>query len=166
MRIINVMKRNPKRLYPLLFLLTLIVSCADVSDQIYTKISKKDFLNIMEDAEFAITENNFRIINRLHIGQSIRDRGVEFFPKNEVILFCNLTLAEEMLRLKPDHINYCPYKITITEINKNIFVGTRLLPTNTQSYEINKFSVKINEILRKIVEYTASEDLFILEKSQ
>jgi len=40
------------------------------------------------------------------------------------------------------------------------------LPTNTQSYEINKFSIKINEILRKIVEYTASEDLFILDKSQ
>ena len=71
-----------------------------------------------------------------------------------------------MLRLKPDHINYCPYKITITEVNKNISIGTRLLPTNTQSYEINKFSVKINEILRKIVEYNALEDLFILDKSQ
>ena len=71
-----------------------------------------------------------------------------------------------MLRLKPDHINYCPYKITITEVNRNISIGTRLLPTNTQSYEINKFSIKINEILRKIVEYTASEDLFILDKSQ
>ena len=160
------MIRNLIRLCPFLFLLILTVSCADNSNQIYTKISKKDFLDIIQDAEFAITENNFRIINRLHIGQSIRDRGTEFFPKNEVILFCNLTLAEEMLRLKPDHINYCPYKITITEINKNISIGTRLLPTNTQSYEINKFSVKINEILRKIVEYTASEDLFILDKSQ
>ena len=78
----------------------------------------------------------------------------------------DLTLAEEMLRLKPDHINYCPYKITFTELNKNISIGTRLLPTNTQSYEINKFSVKINEILREIVDYTSSEDLFILDKLQ
>ena len=37
------------------------------------------------------------------------------------------------------------------------------MPTNTQSYEINKFSVKINEILREIVDYTSSEDLFILD---
>ena len=108
------MIRNLMWLYTFLFLLILIVSCADDSNHIYTKISKKDFLDIIQDAEFAITENNFRIINRLHIGQSIRDRGTELFPKNEVILFCNLTLAEEMLRLKPDHINYCPYKITIT----------------------------------------------------
>jgi|TARA_B100000959_G_scaffold66633_1_gene70697 uncharacterized protein (DUF302 family) len=159
------MIRNLIQLCHFLFLLILTVSCANNSNQIYTKISKKDFLDIIQDVEFAITENNFRIINRLHIGQSIRDRGTELFPKNEVILFCNLTLAEEMLKLKPDHINYCPYKITISEVNKNISIGTRLLPTNTQSYEINKFSVKINEILRKIVEYSASDDLFIFEKS-
>ena len=159
------MIRNLIQLCHFLFLLILTVSCANNSNQIYTKISKKDFLDIIQDVEFAITENNFRIINRLHIGQSIRDRGTELFPKNEVILFCNLTLAEEMLKLKPDHINYCPYKITISEVNKNISIGTRLLPTNTQSYEINKFSVKINQILRKIVEYSASDDLFIFEKS-
>ena len=84
------MIRNLMRLCPFLFLLILTVSCADNSNQIYTKISKKDFLDIIQDAEFAITENNFRIINRLHIGQSIRDRGTELFPKHEVILFCNL----------------------------------------------------------------------------
>ena len=118
--------------------------------------TKKNYDDTVQDIEFAITESNFRIVNRINIGESIQERKNNKFPKNEIILFCNLTIAEEML-------NYCPYKITITENDNEVIIGTRLLPTNSKSYDINKFSIKMNDILRKMVQYSASDDPFILD---
>ena len=114
------------------------------------------------------TENNFRIVNRINIGEAIQERKGVIFPRNEVILFCNLTTAEEMLKLEPDFISFCPYKITISErlgrsdLEEKIMISTRLLPTDTESTDINNLSVNMNEILRKIVEYAVLEDPFVI----
>ena len=154
------------RFYPLLFLLILITpACSDDTKQFYELTSTKPFTDVLQDAEFAITEQNFRITNRLHIGDAIQKRGNTQFPQNEVILFCNLTLAEEMLSIEPRYINYCPYKITIAESGKNIIVGTRLLPENTENRKMDKMAKNINKTLRSMVEYAAIEDPFILENN-
>ena len=148
-----------------LVLIFLLSSCSNESSQIYEKSSDKSFADVIQDSEFAITENNFRITNRLHIGDAIQKRGNADFPQNEVILFCNLTLAEEMLAIEPRYINYCPYKITATEYEENILIGTRLLPTNTGNKQMDETAKNINKTLRLMVEYAASEDPFILEQN-
>lgn len=145
------------------FLISLI-ACSNETSQIYEIKTDKTFLDVIQDSEFAITENNFRITNRLHIGSAIKERGNENFPQNEVILFCNLTLAEEMLRIDPHYINYCPYKITVSEYMGDILIGTRLLPVNTRNKEMDKIARNINQTLRLMVEYAASENPFILER--
>jgi len=138
------------------------------SNNIYKRFSEKDYIDTKEDIEFAITESNFRIINRINIGDAIQERKDKIFPKNEVILFCNLSIAEEMLALEPDFINFCPYKITISEIPatsdsaKIVMIGTHLLPTKTKSTDINKFSVNMNQSLRKMIEYAISNDPFLI----
>lgn len=147
-----------------LCLLIFLVACTNDSDQIYEEHTKKSFADVIQDSEFAITENNFRITGRLHIGDAIQKRGNADFPNNEVILFCNLTLGEEMLKIEPRYINYCPYKITATETKGEVVIGTRLLPVKTDNTEMNKIAKKINKILRSMVEYAASEDPFILEQ--
>ncbi len=145
-------------------LITLAACTNESSNQIYEKTSKKTFVEVIQDSEFAITENNFRITNRLHIGDAIQKRGNIDFPQNEVLLFCNLTIAEEMLKIEPRYINYCPYKITATEkADGEILVGTRLLPVKTDNKKMDEIAKKINNILRSMVEYAASEDPFILE---
>jgi uncharacterized protein (DUF302 family) len=154
-----------KILFPFASLLLLLVACTNESSQIYEKNTKKSFVDVIQDSEFIITENNFRITNRLHIGEAIQKRGNANFPQNEVILFCNLTLGEEMLKIEPRYINYCPYKITATEINGEIMVGTRLLPVKTGNQQMDKIAKKINTSLRSMIEYAASEDPFILEKN-
>ena len=150
-------------LITLCFLITL-VACTNESNQLFEKSTKKLFIDVIQDTEFAITENNFRITNRLHIGDAIQERGNTEFPQNEVILFCNLTLAEKMLIIEPRYINYCPYKITVTDSGEHINVGTRLLPTKTGNSKMDEFSKNINNILRSMVEYAASEDPFILDQ--
>lgn len=144
--------------------LIFLTACSNETSQIYEIKTNKAFLDVIQDSEFVITENNFRITNRLHIGNAIKERGSKNFPQNEVILFCNLTLAEEMLRIDPRYINYCPYKITVTEHEGNILIGTRLLPFNTSNKEMDKIAKNINKTLRLMVEYAASEDPFILEQ--
>ena len=140
-------------------------ACSNESNQIHEKESDKSFADIIQDAEFIITENNFRIMNRLHIGDAIQKRGSNDFPNNEVILFCNLTIAEEMLKIEPRYINYCPYKITVTEFNNKHLVGTHLLPLTNRNGEMNEFAKKINQTLRSMVEYSASNDAFILDEN-
>jgi len=147
-----------------LSLLILLMACTNESNQIFEKHTKKSFADVIQDSEFAITENNFRITNRLHIGDAIQKRGNNDFPQNEVILFCNLTIAEEMLKIEPRYINYCPYKITATESGGEIIIGTRLLPIKTGNTKMDTIAKKINKILRSMVEYAASEDPFILEQ--
>ncbi len=145
-------------------ILSNVIKFPEKSIEIYKKISQKDYINTIYDAEFAIGENNFRIVNRINIGLAIQERKGSAFPRNEVILFCNLTIAEEMLELEPDYINYCPYKITVTEtlnLDKKVIISTRLLPTNTKSKNLNEFSINMNEILQRMVEYAASDDPFI-----
>ncbi len=151
--------------FTVLVCLILLSACTNETNQVYEKSSEKSFSNIIQDSEFAITENNFRITNRLHIGEAIQKRGNENFPQNEVILFCNLTIAEKMLKLEPRYINYCPYKITITEFKSKFLIGTRLLPVKTGNEKMDKIAKKINNILRSMVEYAASEDPFILDEN-
>ena len=147
----------------LLFIFNIITISSNFSNELYKTSTKKNYDDTVQDVEFAITESNFRIVNRINIGESIQERKNNKFPKNEIILFCNLTIAEEMLKIESDYINYCPYKITITENDNEVIIGTRLLPTNSKSYDINKFSIKMNDILRKMVQYSASDDPFILD---
>ena len=159
-----IMNKN-KLQYILLCSVLLIIGCTNEAEQIYKIQTKKSFQNVVQDSEFAITENNFRIINRLHIGNAIQERGNTDFPRNEILLFCNLTLAEEMLRIAPAYINYCPYKITITDSNDFVTVGTRLIPSRTTNPKMDEISKNINKILHSMIEYAASEDPFILEQN-
>ncbi len=154
-----------QRLLIILCFLMALISCTNEPNQLYEKSTTKQFTDVIQDTEFAITENNFRITNRLHIGEAIQERGNTEFPQNEVILFCNLTIAEEMLLIEPRYINYCPYKITITDSDGPIIIGTRLLPTKTGNREMDIFSKNINKILHSMVEYAASKDPFILEQN-
>ena len=147
----------------LLFIFNIITISSNFSNELYKTSTKKNYDDTVQDIEFAITESNFRIVNRINIGESIQERKNNKFQKNKIILFCNLTIAEEMLKIESDYINYCPYKITITENDNEVIIGTRLLPTNSKSYDINKFSIKMNDILRKMVQYSASDDPFILD---
>lgn len=149
----------------IILILFLLTACNSQATRLYEKQTTKQFEDVLQDVEFIITEKNFRITNRMHIGEAIQERGAENFPRNEVILFCNLTLAEDMLLLEPRYINYCPYKIAIAEINGQIILSTLLLPENTGSKNLDAIAEKINKILRIMIEYGASEDPFILENS-
>lgn len=159
--------RTPQSLYTrsllILAIAILSVGCGQAETPFFERSTSKQFDDVIQDVEFIISEQNFRITNRLHIGKAIRERGATDFPRNEVILFCNLSMAEEMLRLAPQYINYCPYKIAIAEIDDSTTLSTWLMPQQTGDENLDAIAKNINKILRSMIEYGASDDPFILE---
>jgi uncharacterized protein (DUF302 family) len=145
------------------FLITVtLVSCSNESSIFFEYESEKPLKEVLEDAEFAITEENFRITGNLHIGKGIQERENADFPQYEMILFCNLSYAQEMLTIDPSYVNYCPHRISIREHKQKIIIGTILLPEKTANRKMNNFAVKLNSLLRDIVKYAAEEDPFLL----
>jgi uncharacterized protein (DUF302 family) len=147
----------------LTFILSLLTSCSYRPPELIEQKSNKSFEEVRQDAEFVITENNFRITGNLKIGDAIKQRGNKKFPLYEVILFCNLSYAEAILSLDAGFIYYCPYKLSISETDDGVVIGTTLLPENSGSYKMRKISVTINDILRKIVKFAAEDDPFLMD---
>ena len=121
----------------------------------YEILSDKALNDILEDIEFAMTEHNLRIVDRLHIGQAIKMRGNDNFPDYEVILYCNLAFAEKMLELEPELINTCPGRITVRGKTSSYIISAPLWPEQNTDSRLNKLMHDLNNLLIKIVDYAA-----------
>ena len=73
--------------------------------------TSKSFDDVILELDFAITERNFRITGRNTIGKGLRDRGYKDFPNVEVIHFCNLEYAREVLLIDPGFVAEMPCRI-------------------------------------------------------
>ena len=100
----------------------------------------KAFDDVVFELEFAITERNFRITGRNTIGKGLRERGYDDFPDVEVIHFCNLEYAREVLEIDPGYVSLI------------------LLPEDHADARINAFARRMNAILREIVEFVLEQD--------
>jgi uncharacterized protein (DUF302 family) len=140
-----------------LFLLFQTYTHASGQNDYYEKTTDKSLQDILEDIEFATTEHNLRIVNHLHIGQAIRLRGNENFPDYEVILYCNLTMAQKMLEFDPELINTCPGRITVRSMANSYIISASLWSEQNTDNRINVLMHDLNNQLRKIVDYAALE---------
>ena len=142
-----------------LLMLTLVMTfgCAKNSPDFVEVKSEKPVRHILEDAEFAITERNFRINVRLHIGKAIRERGSTGFPDNEVILFCNLSYAKRMLELAPDFVRFCPQRISVYDKGEERIIFASLYPEDSPDSNLNKVTREVNAEIREIVDFAATD---------
>lgn len=122
---------------------------------IYERETRKPLSEVVEDAEFAIVERNFRVTGNLHIGKAIRERDGGDFPDYEVVLFCNLGYAREMLELNPEFVNFCPGRVTVRGAGAATIVSAPLLPQNTGDPRLDALMKKLNTFIREIVDYAA-----------
>lgn len=125
--------------------------------QAYEVNSGKSLQDILEDLEFAMTEHNLRIVDRLHIGQAIKQRGDDEFPEYEVILYCNLTFARQMLELAPEMINTCPGRVSVRGKENSYIISAPLWPEQNADSRLNQIMHELNNQLKKIVDYSALE---------
>ncbi len=123
----------------------------------YKAETLKPYDDVLAELEIAITEHNFRITGHSRVGKVIRDRGSKSFPDYDTIQFCNLSHAKTLLLMSPHAVSYMPCNIVTYAFEGKTIVKTHLLPTQTDNLELNKFSEKMNEILRQIVDFSVEE---------
>lgn len=141
----------------LLVILLFTFACTPGRNDIYEKTSQKTLAEILEDAEFSITEHNLRIVDHLHIGQAIRARGNKQFPDYEIILYCNLAFAEKILTISPALINICPGRITIRRTLDSYIIAAPLWPEHNDDAELNRLMQAMNAMVRTIVDFAAAD---------
>jgi uncharacterized protein (DUF302 family) len=122
---------------------------------IETSETLKSFDDVVFELEFAITEQNYRITGRNTIGKGLRTRGYENFPDVEVIHFCNLEYAREVLAIDPSFVAQMPCRITIHVQDGKTIISLILLPEDHPNQKVNDFSKRMNGILRDIVKFVA-----------
>ena len=131
----------------------MLVSCqSQVENRIYEKESRYSFEDTILNLDIAISEYNYRIIHRSHIGQAVRDRGDEDFPLSTITSFCNITYAKEMLEINPVLINDMPCNVAVRQtLDGNIIVSTKLMAEQVSDPAQQAFAQKINKNLKSII---------------
>ena len=127
---------------------------AGESDDLVTRYSTaKSFDDVVFELNFAITERNFRITGRNTIGEGLRKRGYEDFPNIEVIHFCSLELAREVLVIDPGFVAQMPCRITVHEQDGHTVVSVIRLPVDHVDQRVNEFAGRMNRTLLDIAEF-------------
>ncbi len=120
--------------------------------------TSKPFDDVVFELNFAITERNFRITGRNTIGAGLRARGYVDFPDYEVIHFCNLELAREILLLEPDFVAQMPCRLTVHVAGEKTIVSLIRLPTDHSDERVNRFAERMNTTLTEIVEFAVAPE--------
>lgn len=158
------MSPNSKTVLSIFFILvffTSLTTYANGNTRFYEQATDKSLGEILEDIEFALTERNLRVLNKLHIGAGIQTRGYEDYPDYEIILYCNLDFARKMLDYMPELINSCPGKITVREKNAGYLISATLWPEDNIHPDLERLMYNMNVIVREIVDFAALEWLDI-----
>ncbi len=153
------------KLLSLLLFCFLSISCTEKVDQksdneelIVRFKTEKTFEDIIQELDFSITEKNFRITGRNTVGKGLRNRGYENYPDIEVIHFCSLDVAKEVLDIDPGFVAQMPCRVTVHEEEDFVVVSLILLPLNHKDPRVNEFAKKMNATLREIVAYALEEN--------
>ena len=138
-----------------------IISCAELPEgefvPFYQVETVKPYDDVLAELEAAIAENNFRITGHSRVGKVIRDRGSPGFPEYDTVQFCNLTEAKKILLMSPQAIRHMPCNVVTYQFQSKTIIRTHLLPVDTGNKALDEFSVKMNQVLKNIVDFAAEE---------
>ena len=137
----------------LIVTILLLIGCQpQAENRLYERESPYSFQDTILNLDIAISEYNYRIIHRSHIGQAVRDSGDKDFPLSTITSFCNITYAKEMMEINPLLINDMPCNIAVRETAEGkVIVGTKLMREAVSDPAQKKFAEKINANLKGII---------------
>lgn len=146
-----------RSLWPLLLALLVAIPVRTPAEsiEIYARDTLKPMKQVVEDAEFSITDQNFRVVDKLHVGKAIHESGYPNFPDYEILLFCNVNYARRMLELDPDMINYCPGRVAVRQEKDKVIISAPLFPQHTGNEKLNDITGELNGMIRHIVDFAS-----------
>ncbi|NNL99719.1 MAG: DUF302 domain-containing protein [Gammaproteobacteria bacterium] len=119
----------------------------------------KSFDDAVFELNYAITERNFRITGRNTVGKGLRDRGYTDFPDVEVIHFCNLEYAREVLLLDPGFVAEMPCRVSVHEEDGATVVSLILLPEDHENEGVRAFARRMNGLLMEILAFVTETEM-------
>lgn len=125
----------------------------DAATKRYTVSTQKPFGDVIDDLEFAITQNNYRITGRNQIGEGISHSENIAYPKSTIIHFCSIRAAKEIYDINPDFLLHMPCRITLYEDQGSVIIEARLVPEIDP--KMQEISLRINAMMRSIADYAA-----------
>ena len=133
---------------------TLTPEQLDSDTKRYTISTKKSFEDVVDDIEFSISQNNYRITGRNMIGSAISKRSESAYPNSVIIHFCSLQAAKEIYDINPDFLLHMPCRISVREGSDKVLIEARLVPENDQ--EMHETALKVNRMMRSIAKEGAN----------
>ena len=133
---------------------TLAPEQLDSDTKRYTISTKKSFEDVVDDIEFSISQNNYRITGRNMIGNAISKRTESPYPKSIIIHFCSLQAAKEIYDINPDFLLHMPCRISVREDSEKVLIEARLVPENDQ--KMRGTALRVNRMLRNIAKEGAN----------
>lgn len=121
-------------------------------------VTDKPYADVVEELEFAITDRNFRITGYNKVGSAMRERGYGNFPDMEVIHFCSLEVAREVLEYDPGYIAMMPCRMTVHAAAGQTVISVILLPENHPDARVVAFARRMNATLREIAAFALEQD--------
>ncbi|MGD9601469.1 MAG: DUF302 domain-containing protein [Gammaproteobacteria bacterium] len=131
----------------------------EVQGTILRATTGKSFADVVQELEFAITEHNFRITGRNTIGKGLRDRGYADFPDVEVIHFCSLETAREVLLLDRGYVALMPCRVSVHESDAGTVMSMVLLPESHPDPRVAAFARRMNGVLREILAFVLEAEV-------
>lgn len=119
------------------------------ADGVYSRTSPKNFEDVVDDLEFAISEHNYRITGRNRLGSALTERYHEAHADSVVIQFCSLAEARRFLASAPDFLIHMPCKIVVYQSVDGVVVTAALLPPDAR---LQARIDAVNDMLRRIVD--------------
>ncbi len=127
-------------------------------------VTDKSYEDVTDELEFAITERNFRITGKNIIGKAIRKRGHDDFPNVDVVHFCNVENAREVLEHDINFVSQMPCRMTIHEEQDKVVLQLILVPEQHPDPAVRDFSIRMNKTLKEILAFVLEDDSPILGK--
>lgn len=121
--------------------------------EIYRTSSDKKFDEVVADAEFAISEQNFILISRNDIGRAIREAEESDFPEVTILQFCNLDYAKEVLSSNPGFSRHMPCRINIYQSNGKVIVESQFPKSTSGNPELKKLISKAKGQIIEIINF-------------
>lgn len=132
---------------------TTIAFCVAASPALAQEPVLLPFDGSFEDANFAVEST---IVGRglgvefvSHVGDMLNRTGADvgsdkkIFDQANIYLFCSAVLSREVMEADPLNLQFCPYKIFITEIDGKVMIGHRSYPDGPMQ--------KVEELLTDMV---------------
>lgn len=119
----------------------------------YRATTAKSFDEALADLEVAVSEQNFVIVARHHIGRALRDNGRPDYPEITVLHVCNIDYAGKILDVSQDYVLHLPCRMAVYEAGGRVVVEARLFPDDDP--ELRPIARQINTALKEIVRFAA-----------